>query len=226
MPAQKTPQSITISTIIMARDIDSKCKKCRRAGEKLFLKGDRCDTPKCAMIKRAYPPGAHGKKFSRGLSEYGLQLAAKQKIKRIYGVLERQFKKHFEEVKNKKGVTGDLLLARLEMRLDNIVYRMGLASSRSLARQLVNHGLITVNGKKVSIPSCEIKIGQIVGISSGKQGKNYFKNLAQILKNKKNFPAWLDFDNEKNEAKIISVPQKNDIGINVDAQIIVEYYSR
>ena len=210
----------------MARDTNPKCRKCRRAGEKLFLKGDRCDMAKCAMIKRAYAPGAHGKKFSRGLSEYGLQLAAKQKVKRIYGILERQFRKHFEEIKHKKGITGDLLLARLEMRLDNVVYRMGLAGSRSAARQLVNHGLIFVNGKKVSIPSYEAKIGQIVGINSYKREKNYFKNLAQVLKNKKNFPAWMDFNGETFEAKITGIPERNDIGINVDVQMIVEYYSR
>jgi len=210
----------------MARDIDPKCKKCRRAGEKLFLKGERCNTPKCAIVKRAYAPGIHGKKIRRGASEFGMQLAVKQKVKRIYGVLERQFKKHFEEVRNKKGITGDLLLARLELRLDNVVYRIGLAASRSLARQMVNHGLITVNGKKVDIPSFELKIGQMVGINPNKKDKKYFKNLEQILKNKKDFPAWIDFDYKKVEGKITNVPQRNDIGINVDAQIIVEYYSR
>jgi len=210
----------------MARDIDPKCKKCRRAGEKLFLKGERCNTPKCAMIKRAYAPGIHGKKIRRGTSEFGMQLAVKQKVKRIYGVLEKQFKKHFEEVRNKKGITGDLLMARLELRLDNTVYKMGLASSRSLARQMVNHGLITVNGKKVDIPSFKLKIGQTVGINPNKKDKKYFKNLEQILKNKKDFPAWIDFDYKKVEGKITNVPQRNDIGINVDAQVIVEYYSR
>lgn len=210
----------------MARDINPKCKKCRRAGEKLFLKGDRCGTAKCAMIKRAYAPGVHGKRMARGASEYGMQLSAKQKIKRVYGVLEKQFRNHFDEVKSKKGITGDLLLARLEMRLDNVVYRMGLASSRSLARQLVNHGLISVNGKKVDIPSFEVKTGQIIGISAVKKDKNYFKNLDQVLKNKKDFPSWISFDPQKIEATISSVPQRNDIGINVDAQIIVEYYSR
>lgn len=210
----------------MARDLDPKCKKCRRAGEKLFLKGERCNTPKCAMVKRAYAPGIHGKKMRRGASEFGMQLAVKQKIKRIYGVLEKQFKKHFEEVRNKKGITGDLLMARLELRLDNAVYRMGLASSRPLARQMVNHGLITVNGKKVDIPSFKLKIGHIVGINPNKKDKKYFKNLEQVLKNKKDFPAWIDFDYKKVEGKITNIPQRDDIGINVDAQVIVEYYSR
>jgi small subunit ribosomal protein S4 len=210
----------------MARDIDPKCRKCRRAGEKLFLKGDRCNSAKCGVVKRAYAPGVHGKKMSRSQSEYGMQLGAKQKIKRIYGILEKQFRKHFDEIKHKKGITGDLLLARLEMRLDNVVYRMGFASSRALARQLVNHGLISVNGRKVSIPSYEVKVGHVVSINTPKQEKNYFKNLDQVLKNKKDFPFWLDFDAAKREGKITSVPERKDIGINVDAQIIVEYYSR
>lgn len=210
----------------MARDIQAKCRKCRRAGEKLFLKGDRCGTPKCAMIKRAYPPGAHGKNIGRGRSEYGMQLAVKQKVKRMYGILEKQFKKHFDEIKGKKGITGDLLLTRLEMRLDNIVFRIGLAGSRSLARQLVNHGLINVDGKKVTIPSFEVKAGQIVGMNPNKKEKNYFKNLDQILKNKKDFPSWISFDNSKVEGKVLGAPQINDIGVKIDAQVIVEYYSR
>lgn len=210
----------------MARDIQAKCRKCRRAGEKLFIKGDRCNGPKCAMVKRAYAPGVHGKKIKRGLSEYGMQLATKQKIKRMYGVLEKQFRKHFEEVKGKKGITGDLLLARLEMRLDNVVYRMGLASSRSGARQLVNHGLISVEGKKVTIPSYETKIGQTIGLNKAKSERNYFKNIDQALKNKKDFPAWISFDADKKEGKVTGQPQRMDIGVNVDAQIIVEYYSR
>ena len=210
----------------MARDTQAQCRKCRKAGEKLFLKGDRCNSPKCAMIKRAYPPGMHGKKIKRGLSEYGMQLMTKQRIKRIYGVLEKQFRKHFDEVKGKKGITGDLLLTRLEMRLDNVVYRMGLATSRPLARQLVNHGLISVNGKKLSIPSYEVKVGQTVGLNQAKQERTYFKNLDQTLKNRKDFPAWMNMDVKKKEAKILSNPQRNDIGINVDAQVVVEYYSR
>ena len=210
----------------MARSIDPKCRKCRRAGEKLFLKGDRCFTPKCAIVKRAYAPGMHGKGLKRGLSEYGSQLAAKQKIKRMYGILERQFKHHFDEVKGKKGITGDLFLTRLEMRLDNVVYRMGLAGSRSQARQLVSHGLIYVNGRKVTIPSYEVKIGRTVSVNIHKKGKNYFKNLSQILKNKKDFPGWLEFNKEKLEAEITDFPDRSEIGVNVDAQVIVEYYSR
>ncbi len=210
----------------MARNVDPKCKQCRRAGEKLFLKGDRCVSAKCAMVKRDYAPGIHGKKKRRGASEFGMQLAVKQKIKRIYGVLEKQFRNHFEEIKNKRGVTGDLLLARLELRLDNVVYRMGLATSRSAARQLVNHGIITVDGKKVDIPSFKVKTKQTIGINPNKKEKVYFKKLAETLRNKKDFPSWIHFDYKKSEGKIISFPSRDDIGINVDAQVIVEYYSR
>ena len=210
----------------MARDVSAKCRRCRRTGEKLFLKGDRCGTAKCGMVRRAYAPGVHGKKVSRNQSGYGVQLAAKQKIKRIYGVLEKQFRKHFEEAASKPGITGDMLLARLEMRLDSIVYRIGLASSRAQARQIVNHGLIKVNGRKVTIPSFEVKVGDIVSANGSKLGKNYFKNIDQAIKNKKDFPSWIRFDASKMEAEIVSVPMRDEIGINVDAQIIVEYYSR
>ncbi|MDO8240953.1 MAG: 30S ribosomal protein S4 [Candidatus Moranbacteria bacterium] len=210
----------------MARDTEAKCRKCRRASEKLFLKGDRCETAKCGMIKRAYAPGVHGKKVSRGQSEYGIQLSAKQKIKRIYGVLERQFRKHFDEVAGKAGITGDLLLNRLEMRLDTIVYRAGFSSSRAQARQLVNHGLISVNGKRMSIPSCEVKIGDVISINGAKNEKKYFTTVKESIKNKKNFPSWISFDISKMEAKVTNVPTRDEIGINVDAQVVVEYYSR
>lgn len=210
----------------MARNVDAKCRKCRRAMEKLFLKGDRCNTPKCAFLKRASIPGVHGGKSKRGLSEYGMQLAAKQKIKRIYGILERQFRKHFDEVKNKPGVIGDLFIARLEMRLDNVVYRMGLANSRSQARQIVNHGLIRLNDKKLNIPSALVKVGDVVSVNASKATKNYFKNLEQSIKNKKDFPAWVEFNVGKMEGKVLSVPNKDAIGVNVDVQLVVEYYSR
>ena len=211
----------------MARDTEAKCRKCRRAMEKLFLKGERCNGPKCGMVKRAYIPGVHGKKMSRGnRSEYGIQLSAKQKIKRIYGVMEKQFRKHFDDVRRKKGVTGDLLLVRLETRLDNIVYRMGFASSRAQARQLVTHGLISVDGKKMSIPSCEIKVGQVIGMRDTKKETAYFKNIEPALKNKKDFPVWITFNASKLEGTIVSLPSRDDIGTNIDAQVVVEYYSR
>ena len=211
----------------MARSLDARCRKCRRAGEKLFLKGDRCVSAKCGMVKRAYAPGVHGKKMVRGnKSEYGVQLAAKQKIKRIYGVFEKQFRKHFDDVKHKSGIVGDLLLERLEKRLDNVVYRLGFATSRAQARQLVSHGLISVNGKKMTIPSAETKIGNVISINTFKKDKQYFKNIEKAMKEKKDFPSWISFDATKLEGKITNNPTKDEIGINVDAQVVVEYYSR
>jgi small subunit ribosomal protein S4 len=196
--------------------------------EKLFLKGDRCSTAKCGLVRRASVPGVHGKnKTSKsGMSEYGMQLMAKQKIKRMYGILERQFKKHFEEIRNKPGVTGDLLISRLELRLDNVVYRINFATSRSQARQIVNHGLITVNGRKVDIPSFAVKVGDIISINPFRKEKNYFKNLNQILKNKNNFPNWVSFNKENLEGKIVNIPTRQDSGVNVNVQMVVEYYSR
>lgn len=212
----------------MGRYIEAKCRRCRRAMEKLFLKGDRCASAKCGLVRRASVPGVHGKnKTSKsGMSEYGMQLMAKQKIKRMYGILERQFRKHFDEIKNKPGVTGDLLISRLELRLDNAVYRINFASSRSQARQIVNHGLITVNGRKVNIPSFEVKVGDVISINPFRKEKNYFKNLEQVLKNKTNFPNWVSFNKEKLEGKIVSIPTRLDSGVNVDVQMVVEYYSR
>jgi len=195
--------------------------------EKLFLKGDRCFSPKCAMVRRPTVPGVHGKTAGRNQkSEYGIQLAAKQKIKRIYGVLEKQFRKHFDDVKNKKGVAGDLLMERLERRLDNVVYRMGFATSRTQARQLVNHGMFRVNGKKNDIPSTAVKTGDVISIKAAKAEKNYFKNIDQAVKNKKDFPSWISFDAVKMEGQITGTPKIDEIGINVDAQVVIESFSR
>lgn len=211
----------------MARDLlGSKCKRCRRASEKLFLKGDRCDSAKCAIARRPYAPGAHGKNISRGLSEYGKQLAMKQRIKRMYGVLERQFRKHYEEIENKPGVTGDLLMERLEMRLDNVVRKIGFANSPMQARQLVTHGLFLVNGKKITIPSYKVKIGDVIGIKESKKEKEFFKNQIQTLSAKKNFPRWIQFDQAKMEGKVIASITREDVGIHVDPQLVVESYSR
>jgi len=210
----------------MARDLNSRCKKCRRAGEKLFLKGERCASVKCAMIRKPYAPGVHGKRMGRGLSEYGKQLAMKQRIKRIYGVLEKQFRKHFEDISGKEGIAGNLLMIRLEMRLDNVVYRMGLASSRNAARQLVNHGLLKVNGKSLDVPSALVKIGDSIKVSETKKEKKYFKDIAGTLKNKKDVPSWISMDVANLEGKIVSKPDIASIGINADPQLVVEYYSR
>jgi small subunit ribosomal protein S4 len=211
----------------MARDLlGSKCKRCRRSGEKLFLKGDRCNTAKCAMVKRPYAPGVHGKRMSRGLSEFGKQLAMKQRIKRMYGILERQFRKHYEEIENKQGVTGDLLMARLELRLDNVVRKMGFALSPIQARQLVNHGAFLLNGKSVTIPSYEVKIGDVISIKESKKVNPYFVNQIQALKNKKDFPRWIAFDQNAIVGTVIALPAREDVGIQVDPQMVVESYSR
>lgn len=199
---------------------------CRRAGEKLFLKGDRCLGPKCAIVRRPYAPGVHGKGISRSLSEYGKQLAMKQKIKRIYGVMERQFRKHFEEIQNKPGITGDLLLERLEMRLDNVVYRLGFAPSRALARQLVSHKAFAVNGKMLNAPSAKVNVGDVISVRELKKEKAYFKNQWEALKNRQDIPSWLELDADKQQGTVKATPSRDSIGISVDPQVVVEYYSK
>jgi len=210
----------------MPNNIDSKCKLCRRAGEKLFLKGDRCLSPKCAMVRRPYAPGVHGHNPSRGGSEFGKQLAMKQKIKRLYGVMERQFRHHFEEVQKVPGITGDQLVSRLERRLDNVIYRLGFASSRAQAKQLVSHKMFSVNGTRINIPSYEVRLGDIVELKSTKKEKQFFKNQEEILKNKKDVPHWLELNVTKQSGKMIAMPSPQDVGVRVDAQMVVEYYSK
>lgn len=210
----------------MARTLDAKCRLCRRAGDKLFLRGDRCFSQKCAMVRRPYAPGIHGKDGRRGASEFGRQLAMKQKIKRIYGVLERQFRKHFEEVRNKKGVAGDLLLIRLEKRLDNVVYRMGLASSRSQARQMITHGAFALNGMKLDIPSAAVRIGDVISVRAEKAEKKSIQAIRESIKSKKDFPVWVAVDSKKLSGTVKADPTREDIDANVDPQIVVEYYSK
>lgn len=210
----------------MPNNIDSKCKLCRRAGEKLFLKGDRCMSPKCAMVRRPYAPGVHGHNPSRGGSEFGRQLAMKQKIKRLYGVMERQFRHHFDEVRNIPGITGDQLLSRLERRLDNVIYRLGFASSRAQAKQLVSHKMFSVNGVRMNIPSYEIHVGDIIALKTNKKAKVFFKNQEESLKSKKDVPHWLSLDTENQTGKVLSMPTHEDVGVRVDAQMVVEYYSK
>jgi small subunit ribosomal protein S4 len=206
--------------------IESKCKLCRRAGEKLFLKGDRCLSPKCAMVRRPYLPGVHGHNPSRGGSEFGRQLAMKQKIKRLYGVMERQFRHHFDEVKKTPGITGDQLLSRLERRLDNVIYRLGFASSRVQAKQLVSHKMFEVNGKRMNIPSVEVHVGDVIALKQNKKDKTFFKLQAELMKGKKDVPHWLDLDTEKLVAKVVALPTREDVGVSVDPQMVVEYYSK
>jgi len=210
----------------MPNNIDSKCKLCRRAGEKLFLKGDRCMSPKCAMVRRPYAPGVHGHNPSRGGSEFGRQLAMKQKIKRLYGVMERQFRHHFDEVRNIPGITGDQLLSRLERRLDNVVYRLGFAASRAQAKQLVSHKMFSVNGVRMNISSYEIHVGDLITLKTNKKAKVFFKNQEESLKAKKDVPHWISLDAENQTGKVVSMPTHEDVGVRVDAQMVVEYYSK
>jgi len=212
----------------MGRDLSNKCKLCRRAGEKLFLKGDRCGTPKCAMIRKPYAPGVHGKKGKRPQSEFGQQMAMKQRAKRIYGIMENQFKKYFSEVRDKPGVVGDLLVQKLEMRFDNVIFRAGFAPSRQAARQLVSHSLFLINGKRVNIPSREVKVGDIISVKPSKLQKEYFKQLAINLKEKKGetSSSWLEVVPENFSIKIKAKPTKDNLDLHIDAQAIVEFYSR
>lgn len=209
----------------MAKDLNPKCKQCRRAGEKLFLKGERCNTPKCAIVKRNYPPGFHGSKGKKRPTDYGLQLAEKQKAKRQYNVLEKQFKIFFERARRQQGNLGENFLKLLEMRLDNVIYRSGFASSRNQARQLVNHGLFTVNGKKVNVPSYVVKAGEIIKIKGNKKEAKFFNNLADKLKNF-TAPGWLSLNKEIFEIKVVHLPKTEMIKSNFNIQMIVEYYSR
>ncbi len=207
----------------MGRNLDPKCKQCRREGKKLFLKGERCFGPKCAMVRKAYPPGQHGQDRRRGLSEYGIQLREKQRVRRTYSIMEKQFRKYFDEAGRTKGDTGNIFLSLLERRLDNVIYRLGFASSRNLARQLVNHGHFLVNGKKVDIPSYLVKEGDIITVKD--KGLAVFSNLENTLKNYQ-FPSWLLLDFKKLEGKVLSVPTRREIDLAADTQLIVEYYSR
>ena len=209
----------------MARYRDANCKLCRREGMKLFIKGDRCYSDKCAFDRRGYAPGQHGQKGRRKGSEYGLQLREKQKARRIYGVLEKQFRNYFKKAAKKKGVTGEILLQFLECRLDNLVYRLGFAPSRKAARQLVLHNHITVNGKKVNIPSFEVKPGSVISV------REKSRNLDMIHQALKDAGRgidldWVQLDKVKIEGKLLEVPSRTQIPVTVQEQMIVELYSK
>ena len=208
----------------MARYIGESCRVCRREGEKLFLKGSRCYTDKCALSRRAYAPGQHGAKRKKQ-SEYGTQLREKQKAKAFYGVLESQFRKYFEEAARSKGVTGTRLLQILESRLDNVVYRLGLATSRAQARQLVRHGHFEVNGHKVDIPSYLVKEGDVITLKE--TSRNLPKIKAVLEANEgKNIPKWLDLDANTMQAKVVTLSSREDIDVEIKEHLIVELYSK
>ncbi|MDR3552608.1 MAG: 30S ribosomal protein S4 [Clostridia bacterium] len=208
----------------MARYTDAVCKLCRREGQKLFLKGERCYTNKCAVGRRSYAPGQHGQDRKK-TSEYGIQLRAKQKARRYYGVLERQFSRYFEMAAKKPGMTGENLLRLLETRLDNVVYRLGLASSHAEARQLVRHGHFTVNGRKVNIPSFLAKAGDVIEIKESSRGSDKFKAVIDANSSRP-IPKWLDLDRNTLQARVVSLPSREDIDLNVEEHLIVEYYSK
>ncbi|MCA9922797.1 MAG: 30S ribosomal protein S4 [Anaerolineales bacterium] len=212
----------------MARHIGPVCKLCRREGEKLFLKGSRCMTPKCSFERRSYPPGEHGRdtQFRRGrASDYLLQLREKQKARRIYGVLERQFSQYFKRAEKRVGLTGVNLLVLLESRLDNVVYRLGLASSRAHARQIVQHGHIMLNGRKTNAPSAIVTPGDSISIRPESMRRTYFKTLRQEIDDRQ-VPRWLAIDTNALTADVMNLPAREDIDVSLNEQLIVEYYSR
>ncbi|HHU17084.1 MAG TPA: 30S ribosomal protein S4 [Clostridiales bacterium] len=206
----------------MARYTDASCRLCRREGQKLFLKGERCYSTKCAIEKRNYAPGQHGQSRKK-VSEYGLQLREKQKAKRFYGVLESQFRNYFDKAEKKKGITGENLLIMLETRLDNVVFRMGFASSRKEARQLVRHGHFTVNGRKQNIPSFAVKAGDVIKVKEKSASSPKFKEIKEMSIS---VPSWITVDVEKLEGKVVAMPSREDIDTPIAEHLIVELYSK
>jgi small subunit ribosomal protein S4 len=211
----------------MARYTGPVCRLCRRQGMKLFLKGERCFTPKCAVERRPTPPGQPPSNVRRRRkeSEYSLQLKEKQKARNIYGILERQFHKHFVIAERMPGVTGENLLRVLEMRLDNVVYRLGFADSRRQSRQLVFHGHIALNGRRTDIPSAQVKAGDTVSVYASSRGNEYFKTVSETL-TRKTVPRWLELDPNALSGRIADRPTRQDIDINLNEALVVEYYSR
>src|SRR3954454_13690712 len=214
----------------MARYTGPVCRLCRREGMKLYLKGERCLGPKCPIVQRNpnknFPPGMHGQKRTRRPSEFGLQWREKQKVRRFYGVMERQFSKHFEDASRREGVTGENLLRILEMRLDNVVYRMGFADSRRQARQIVRHGHFTVNGRKTNIPSFLVKAGDAVSVRPESRNRTYFTDYGEVL-NTRRAPDWMSIDSSALSGRILSLPTRDQIEVpTFNEALVVEHYSR
>lgn len=208
----------------MARYTGSVCRLCRREGMQLFLKGERCYTDKCSVKKRSYAPGQHGQRRTK-LSEYGIQLREKQKVKRIYGLTERQFRLYFEKAEKQKGITGENLLRSLEFRMDNVLYRGGFASSRNQARQLISHGHFLVNGRKVDIPSYFIRVGDVIRVRDQSKEIESIKNSPKRV-DQRTIPNWIEFDKEKFEVIVKDLPQREEIPLNIHEQLVVELYSK
>jgi len=208
----------------MAKYKDAVCRLCRREGSKLFLKGTRCYTPKCAISRREYAPGQHGQGRIK-LSDYGLQLREKQKVKRIYGVLERQFRRYFKIANKSKGVTGEILLQQLERRLDNVLFRAGLANSTADARQITAHGHVKVNGHRTDIASYPVKVGDTIKIENKEGIVKHIKNSLELTKDR-GTPKWMTVDANNLEIKIVKLPAREDVGFPIQEQLIVELYSK
>jgi small subunit ribosomal protein S4 len=208
----------------MARNTDAKCRQCRREGEKLFLKGEKCFTDKCAIERRSYAPGQHGQKNAR-VSDYGTQLREKQKVRRIYGVLERQFRREYKEADRRKGITGDNLLQLLESRLDNVVYRMGFGASRSEARQVVRHNAILVNGKRVNIPSFHVREGDVISVAEHARGQLRIKGAAEAAEGR-GFPEWVEVDAKGLKGTFKAKPQRSELPSTINESLVVELYSK
>lgn len=208
----------------MARYIGAKCKQCRREGKKLFLKGERCFSAACGVERRPYAPGQHGQSKSK-LSEYGLQLREKQKAKRIYGVLEGQFRTYFAVAERKQGITGENLLRQLEIRLDNVVYRLGLGRSRTEARQVVRHNLVLVNGKRVNIPSYQVRVGDVIEVKEDAKSFERFKQISEVT-GSRIVPEWLEADIENLRGTIKAIPTREQIDTDIQETLIVELYSK
>jgi small subunit ribosomal protein S4 len=209
----------------VARNLDPKCRQCRREGEKLFLKGEKCFTDKCAVERRSYAPGQHGQKSGQRLSGFGIQLREKQKMRRTYGVLERQFRKIYAEAERRKGQTGENLLQLLEARLDNVAYRMGFGASRAEARQLVRHNGVTVNGRRVNIPSFVLRAGDVVQLTDA--AKNHLRVKAALQgAESRGFPEWLEVDAKAGKGTFKALPQRADLPATINESLVVELYSR
>ncbi|RMD68410.1 MAG: 30S ribosomal protein S4 [Gammaproteobacteria bacterium] len=209
----------------MARYIGSKCRLCRREGGKLFLKGAKCYTSKCPVENRNFPPGQHGQRRAR-ITDYALQLREKQKLRRTYGLLERQFRNYYEEADRRKGSTGENLLKLLECRLDNVVYRMGFGASRTEARQLVRHNAITVNGKRVNIPSYQVKPGDQVSVHEKRRDQVRIRAALEVAKEHRSFPEWVEVDEDKLSGIFKRIPERSDLPPDINEHLVVELYSK
>jgi len=209
----------------LARNLDPKCRQCRREGEKLFLKAEKCFTDKCAIEKRNFPPGQHGQRRNQRLSDYGVQLREKQKVRRIYGVLEAQFRSYYAEADRKKGITGENLLQLLECRLDNVAFRMGLGGSRTEARQIVRHNSILVNGKRVNIPSFQVKAGDVVSVAEASKAQLRIKSALEAAA-QRGFPEWLEVDVKAFKGTFKAKPQRDELPATINESLVVELYSK